>query len=66
MEIFINIMITLALLTVLVSLGLGVFSLARGGAFNEKWGNRFMRWRVTSQAVAIGVLLLGFWWKATH
>ena len=66
MEIFINIAITLALLTVLGSLGLGIFSLARGGEFNAKWGNRFMRWRVTSQAVAIGVLLLGFWWKATH
>ena len=66
MEIFINIAITLALLTVLASLGLGIFSLARGGEFNAKWGNRFMRWRVTSQAVAIGVLLLGFWWKAAH
>ena len=66
MEIFIDVMIALALLTVLVSLGLGVFSLARGGEFNAKWGNRFMRWRVTSQAVAIGVLLLGFWWKGTH
>lgn len=66
MEIFIDILITLALLTVVASLGLGIFSLARGGEFNAKWGNRAMRWRVTSQAVAVGVLLLGFWWKATH
>lgn len=66
MEIVIDIAIALALLTVLVSLGFGIFSLARGGDFNARWGNRAMRWRVTSQAVAIGVLLIGFWWKATH
>ena len=66
MEIFIDILIALSLLAVLVSLGLGIFSVARGGDFNAKWGNRFMRWRVGGQAVAIGVLMLGFWWKATH
>ncbi|CAN5254854.1 hypothetical protein BH09PSE2_BH09PSE2_26020 [soil metagenome] len=66
MEIFIDVMIALSLLAVVVILGLGIFSVARGGDFNAKWGNRFMRWRVTGQAVAIGVLMLGFWWKATH
>ena len=66
MEIFINVMIALALFVVLAVLGLGIFSVARGGEFNAKWGNRLMRYRVTAQAVAIGVLLLGFWYKATH
>ena len=42
------------------------FSLARGGEFNARNGNRLMRWRVTMQAVAIGVLVLGFMYKASH
>ncbi len=66
MEVFIDIMIALSLFVVLATLGAGIYSLARGGVFNAKWGNRLMRYRVTGQAVAIGVLLLGFWYKGTH
>ncbi len=66
MEIFIDILIALSLFVVLATLGVGIFGLARGGEFNAKWGNRLMRYRVTAQAVAIGVLLLGFWYKGTH
>jgi Hypoxia induced protein conserved region len=66
MEIFINVAICLALFVVLAILGLGIYSVARGGEFNAKWGNRLMRYRVAGQAVAVGVLILGFWYKATH
>ena len=66
MQTFIYILIGLSLLTVLGTLGLGVVSVARGGEFNRRWGNRFMRWRVTAQAVAIAIILFGFWWTGAH
>ena len=44
-------------LTVLV-LFTGLFSMARGGAFNSKYGNRLMRLRVLFQAIAIATLAI--------
>ncbi len=44
-------------LTVLV-LFAGLFSMARGGEFNRKYGNRLMRLRVLFQAIAIAILAL--------
>ena len=66
MQTFIYILIALSLLTVLGTLGLGVVSVARGGEFNRRWGNRFMRWRVTAQAISIAIILFGFWWTGAH
>lgn len=66
MGLIIDIAISLSLLAVLVTLGLGIFSMVRGGEFNARHGNRLMRWRVTLQAVAIGVLVIGFWYKSQH
>ncbi len=40
-------------------LGLGLFSMVRGGDFNAKWGNRIMRWRIMAQAFAIAMFALG-------
>jgi hypothetical protein len=48
--------ITLAL--VIGILFLGLFSMARGGEFNRKYGNIFMRFRVAAQAVAVLLVLL--------
>jgi hypothetical protein len=44
-------------LTVLV-LFTGLFSMARGGEFNRKYGNRLMRLRVLFQAIAIAILAI--------
>ena len=66
MGIFINILIGLSLLAVLGSLFMGLVALARGGEYGAANSNRFMQWRVKTQAVAIVLLLLGFWYKATH
>ena len=66
MGIFIDILIALALLAVLGSLFMGLVTLARGGEYAAANSNRFMQWRVKTQAVAIVLLLLGFWYKATH
>lgn len=51
---------------VLVVLLTGIVSLARGGAFRERWSNKLMRLRVMLQAVAIVCLCLFAWWQANH
>ncbi len=52
------ILLIVALLAVLGVLFLGLFSMARGGEFNKKHGNRFMRWRVLAQGAALVLLVL--------
>jgi hypothetical protein len=52
------VIVVLALLAVLGALGLGLFSMARGGEFNARYGNKLMRLRVVLQFVAIALVLL--------
>jgi hypothetical protein len=66
MSLFLFIVALLAMFAVLGVLFAGVISMARGGEFNARWGNRLMRWRVTLQAVAIVVLLLVVWAVKSH
>lgn len=52
---------TLLIIALALTLGvlfLGLFSMARGGDFNKKYGNLFMRFRVAAQFVAILLVLL--------
>lgn len=51
-------LIPLALIATAVFLGLGIYSLAKGGEFAKNNSNRLMRARVTAQAVAVALLLL--------
>ncbi len=37
----------------------GIIGMARGGAFNRKWGNRLMRYRVVFQAFALACFAIG-------
>jgi hypothetical protein len=53
-------LIGIALLAVLGVLFAGLFSMARGGEFNKKHGNKLMRWRVGLQGVALVLLALAF------
>jgi hypothetical protein len=46
-------------LATLGTLLVGVTSMGKGGAFNEKYGNKLMRYRVIFQGVAIGFFVLG-------
>ena len=48
----------IALGAVVVTLGLGVYGMVRGGEFNQKYGNRLMRLRVILQGGAVLLLLL--------
>jgi hypothetical protein len=62
----INILIMTAILAVTVTLGFGIYSLHRGGDADRSRSNKLMRLRVALQAVAIVLLCVGMWWKATQ
>jgi hypothetical protein len=66
MENLFNILILLAVAAVAISLGFGIYSLYRGGDYARSNSNKLMRLRVGLQAVAVVLLVLGMWWKATH
>lgn len=42
-----------AMLLTLAILGMGIISMVKGGAFNEKYGNKLMRARVFMQGIAL-------------
>lgn len=58
MDKLVFLLIPVALLATAIILGVGIYSLARGGAFAAKNANKLMRLRVMSQAIAIGLMLL--------
>ena len=60
------ILVVAAILAVTVTLGLGLYSLFRGGDYARSHSNRLMRWRVGLQAVAVLILVVGMVWKATQ
>ena len=55
-----EIVIGLALASVLAALALGILSMARSGEFNAKYGNMLMRARVITQFVALALMVLAF------
>lgn len=57
--IFIICAVLAGILTLFALFG-GLFAMARGGEFNEKYGNKFMQARVIMQGIAIGLLALGY------
>ncbi|MBJ7318903.1 MAG: twin transmembrane helix small protein [Alphaproteobacteria bacterium] len=61
-----DILVVAAILAVTVTLGLGLYSLFRGGDYARSHSNRLMRWRVGLQAVAVLILVGGMVWKATQ
>jgi hypothetical protein len=66
MENLFDILIVLAIGAVTVTLGIGIFSLYRGGDFARSHSNKLMRLRVALQAVAIILLVAGMWWKSQN
>ena len=46
-------------LATLATLLVGITSLGKGGAFNDKYGNKLMRLRVILQGLAIACFVLG-------
>jgi hypothetical protein len=66
MDILINIVIGLSMLAVLASLFAGFYTMLRGGEFARANSNRFMRYRVITQAVAVAALTIGILFKMNH
>ena len=66
MGIFIDVLILVSMLAVLGSLMMGMVAMARGGDYAAANSNKFMRWRVITQAVAVVMLIIGFIYKASH
>ena len=58
-----NILIPVALAGVLISLGVGLFALFRGGEFGRSYSNKLMRLRVLMQAIAVALLVAAAWWR---
>lgn len=55
---FFLILMGVAMLSVLASLFVGLIAMARGGEFNQKYGNNMMRLRVILQGVALALFAL--------
>lgn len=53
-----KIVIVVAVLATALALFVGLFSMARGGAFNARYGNRLMRLRVLIQGVAVVMVVI--------
>jgi hypothetical protein len=51
-------LLIVVLILVVAILFLGLFSMARGGEFNRKYGNLFMRFRVAAQLAAVVLVLI--------
>ena len=51
-------LVVIALVGTLAVLLAGVVTMARGGDFDRKWGNRLMRARVAMQALAVGLMFV--------
>ena len=61
-----KIAVIIACLAVLVVLIAGLYSMWRGGDFSRKWSNKLMRLRVMLQAVAIVIIMIGFFFARHH
>jgi len=49
-------MLALIVIAMLITLGVlftGIYSMARGGEFNRKYGNKLMRYRILAQGIAL-------------
>lgn len=62
MSSFFTIAIPVALIAVMATLMVGIYSLFRGGDFGRSYSNKLMRLRVVLQFVAVLVLVAAFWW----
>ena len=51
-------LMVIAMVAVVGALFFGLFSMARGGPFNQRNANKLMRWRVALQGIAILLFVL--------
>ena len=60
MNTFSLIALIVCMLSITGIMGLGIFSMAKGGEFNKKYGNKLMQARVMLQGLAIAMLALAY------
>ncbi|CAN5658373.1 twin transmembrane helix small protein [soil metagenome] len=63
MERAFDILIPLALLSVVITLFIGLYALFKGGDFGRSYSNKLMRLRVLLQAIAVALLVTAVWWR---
>jgi hypothetical protein len=56
-----NILLALTLIALVATLGVGIYSLFRGGDFGRSWSNKLMRLRVLLQFTAVVILTATAW-----
>ncbi len=56
LSVVLMVLVGIALVGTVVVLFAGVISMARGGDFNARWGNKLMRLRVLVQGAAVALL----------
>ena len=59
------IVIAVVMLAVVAVLLFGIGSFAKGGAFNKKYANKAMRWRIAAQFIAVVLILLFVWLRGS-
>ncbi|PCI56847.1 MAG: hypothetical protein COB36_00815 [Alphaproteobacteria bacterium] len=60
MNTMLPILILISFLSVVAVLCIGIFSMIKGGAFNEKYGNKLMQLRVALQGLTLLLALAYF------
>lgn len=58
MDSFVFFLIPIGLFATLAVLGVGIYSLAKGGAFAKENSNKLMRARILAQAITIALMFL--------
>ncbi|MEX0583833.1 MAG: twin transmembrane helix small protein [Sneathiella sp.] len=61
----INYFIIAAVIATALVLLFGVLTMARGGEFNQRYGNKLMRLRILVQAIAVILIMVGLWLAGT-
>ncbi len=56
-----NYLIIAAIAATALVVVIGIISMAKGGEFNQKHGNKLMRLRIIMQAVAVLLIMASFW-----
>ncbi|WP_425407513.1 twin transmembrane helix small protein [Hwanghaeella sp.] len=59
MAVFAIILMVVGMIATVAILATGIYSMVRGGEFNDRWGNRLMRYRIVAQGFALAMFALG-------
>jgi hypothetical protein len=61
-----KIVVGIAIMSVALILGAGLYTLWVGGETSRKWSNRLMRYRVIAQAVAVLIIMTVLYFTSQH